>query len=421
MDVHRRTWVADIRRALRTRWRLLALLAALAALTVVVGACGGNDEQAAPAEVAGSPAEPEPAPPAAAAEATEPPPAAAEAEEPPPAPAKEPPPEPVEAPAGTISTVAGTGLPGSSGDGGPATDAQFLPASLAVDTAGRLYVTDQPGRVRRVNAKGVIKTVAGTGGTNYTGDGGQATDAEIGIAPDLAADMDGNLYLLQFEDTAVRQVSSDGVISVLVCDPRRSPAAAALDTEGALYIVCQDDNSVVKVDADGSATTVAGTGLPGFAGDGGPAAEAELSLPYGIAIGPDGSVYVGDSGNNRIRKIDSEGVITTVAGTGTAGYSGDGGPAVDAELAFAGGAAGLVVDAEGNLFIADHQNERIRRVGIDGMITTVAGTGTAGYSGDDGPATEAMLDSPIALAVDADGNLYIADAGNYRVRKLTFE
>ena len=320
----------------------------------------------------------------------------------------------------TITTVAGVGLPGSSGDGGLATNAQLLPVALAFDTEGQLYVTDQPGRVRRVGERGFIKTVAGTGGSGYSGDGGPVTEAEIGLAPSLATDADGNLYLVQYDAAALRLVSPEGRITTVARDLCKSPGSAVVTAASIIYLVCED-NIVRRIDSEGGTTTIAGSGLPGLAGDGGPATQAELSLPFGIALAPDGSLYIGDAGNHSIRKIDGDGVITTVAGTGTAGYSGDGGPAFEAELALRGGSVGLAVDAEGNVYITDNQNQRVRKIDVDGVITTVAGTGTAGYSGDGGPATEAMLDSAIALAVDADGNLYIADAGNYRVRKVAFE
>ena len=257
--------------------------------------------------------------------------------------------------------MAGTGVPGFSGDGGPATDAQVFPSSLVLAAEGNLYFSDQPGRVRRVDTDGVISTVAGTGDVGYSGDGGPATEAEIGLFPELVSDPEGNLYLVQFEGKALRKISPDGTITTVAADPCLSPGSVAVDPVGAVYLVCED-NKVLKIDPAGAVTTVAGTGLPGLAGDGGPATEAEFSLPGGIAIAPDGSLYIGDVGNARIRKIDPDGVITTVAGIGTDGYPGDGGPATEAQLNLGSGAGGLVLDAEGNLYIADAQNYRVRRV-----------------------------------------------------------
>ncbi len=171
----------------------------------------------------------------------------------------------------------------------------------------------------------------------------------------------------------------------------------------------------------GVITTVAGNGyvgqngLGGYSGDGGPATSAELNNPVGIAVDTAGNLYIADAGNNRIRKVDITGIITTVAGNGTQGYSGDGGPATNAGLS---GSSGVAVDTAGNLFIADAGNNRIRKVDITGIITTVAGNGNADFSGDGGPATAAELNSPTGVAVDTDGNLYIADYHNHSIRKV---
>lgn len=281
------------------------------------------------------------------------------------------------APSGlTITTVAGNGTAGYSGDGGPATAAALVnPAGVALDSAGTLSVTDAIGdRVRSVSPAGVITTVAGTGSCCYSGDGGPATAASMYYPSELAVDGAGNLYIADAWNDRVRKVSPAGVI-----------------------------------------TTAAGSKVAGFAGDGGPATGASLNNPMDVAVDGAGNLYIADLGNNRIRKIRSDGVITTVAGNGTAGYSGDGGPAMAASL---NNPRGLAVDGAGNLFIADLANNRIRKVSPDGVITTVAGIGAAGYSGDGGLATAARLDFPFDVTVDGGGNLYIADTYNLRVRKV---
>jgi sugar lactone lactonase YvrE len=245
-----------------------------------------------------------------------------------------------------------------------------------VDATGTLYIADwNNNRVRRVGTDGTITTVAGSGTAGYSGDGGPATQAQLA-----------------------------------------NPAGVAVDNTGTLYIIDQVNQRVRRVSTDGTITTVAGTGIPGFAGDGGLATHAQVANPGGVAVDNTGTLYITDEGNNRVRRVGTDGTITTVAGSGTAGYAGDGGPATHAQLA---NPAGVAVASTGTLYIADFGNQRVRRVSTDGTITTVAGTGTAGYSGDDGPATHAHLASPAGVAVASTGTLYIADFGNQRVRRVS--
>jgi uncharacterized protein (TIGR03437 family) len=276
---------------------------------------------------------------------------------------------------GTIATVAGNGTAGFSGDGGPATSASLsTPYGVAFDAAGNLYIADQQNqRIREVSGE-TIATVAGIGGFGFSGDGGPATSASICL-----------------------------------------PAGVALDSAGNLYIADSFNNRIRKV-SGGTITTVAGNGNQGFSGDGGPATSASLFTPIGVAVDSAGNLYIADSFNNRIRKV-SGGTITTVAGSGSDGFAGNGGPATSASLSLP---AGMAIDSAGNLYIADAGNNRIRKVS-GGTITTFAGNGAASFSGDGGPATSASLNFPSGVAFDSAGNLYIADINNQRIREVLAE
>ncbi len=195
-----------------------------------------------------------------------------------------------------------------------------------------------------------------------------------------------------------------------------APSGVAMDGAGNLYIADRDNERIRKVDTNGVITTVAGNGTNGYAGDGGAATNAELANPIGVAADGTGNLYIADFINNRIRKVDTNGVITTVAGNGAFGYAGDGGEATHAEL---NSPTSVAMDGAGNLYIADMHNQRIRKVDANGVITTVAGNGTNGYAGDGGAATNSELNLPHSVAVDGVGNLYIADAGNMRIRKVS--
>jgi len=282
---------------------------------------------------------------------------------------------------GMITTVAGNGpvgngflVAGFGGDNGPAADAKLNgPSGVALDSAGNLYIADlYNSRVREVS-NGVITTVAGGGST--VGDNGPATSAALYDPLGVAVDSAGNLYIADSSNHRIRKVS-DGVITTV------AGSGAVFPSEG------------------------------GFSGDNGPATSAQLDYPAGVAVDSAGNLYIADEGNHRIRRV-SNGVITTVAGNGTQGLSGDGGPATNAQL---GSPTGVAVDSAGNLYIADTADERIRKVS-NGVITTVAGGGAS--LGDNGPATSAWLYLPFGLAVDSVGNVYVADNGNNRVRALT--
>ncbi|HWY98003.1 MAG TPA: T9SS type A sorting domain-containing protein, partial [Bacteroidia bacterium] len=231
------------------------------------------------------------------------------------------------------------------------------------------------GRIREITTAGIINTIAGNGNYGFSGDGGQATNASF-----------------------------------------KDPTGISLDDTGNIFVTDVFNNRVRKINTSGVITTIAGNGIAGFSGDGGQATLASLYYPTGIAIDDSGNVYIADEDNNRIRKVNTKGIITTVAGNGTASYAGDGGPAVLAEINFPGG---VTVDKSYNIYIADASNNRIRMVGPEGIISTIAGNGAANFSGDDGFALAAALYNPTAISVDASGNLVVADAFNFRVRKLT--
>jgi uncharacterized protein (TIGR03437 family) len=323
---------------------------------------------------------------------------------------------------GVITTAVGTGARGFSGDGGPAASAQLAyPQGVAVDSAGNLYIADSSNSSIRKVTNGVIATVAGNGTFGFSGDGGPATSAQLNGPTGVAVDSGGNLYIADQFNQRFRKVSN-GVITTVAgggssigdngpaTSAQFAPSGIAVDIAGNLYIADWQSHRIRKV-TNGVIATVAGNGTQGFSGDNGPATSAQLNFPEGVAVDSAGNLYIADEGNNRIRKV-SDGVITTVAGNGARGFSGDGGPATSAQLDLP---AGVAVDSAGSIYIADYA--RIRKVS-NGVITTVAGNGIWGFSGDNGPATSAqVIDGGIAL--DSAGNLYIADTNNYRVRKIS--
>jgi RHS repeat-associated protein len=279
----------------------------------------------------------------------------------------------------TLVTVTGTPTPGFSGDGGPANLAQvYQPYGVAVAPDGTIYLADSfNNRIRKIDPTGVITTIAGNGIAGYSGDGGPATQATVSAPTGMALAPDGTLYFAEPGNQRVRKISPTGII-----------------------------------------TTVAGTGTTGFSGDGGPATQAQLNYPWGVAVAPDGSLYIADYQNARVRKVATDGVVTTVAGTGIIGFSGDGGPANQARLNLVWG--GVHVDDNGVLYIADTSNHCVRAVTTSGIISTFAGQcGLAGLGGDGGPATQALLFNPVNVTAGPDGTVYILDVNNHRIRQVT--
>jgi sugar lactone lactonase YvrE len=342
---------------------------------------------------------------------------------------------------GTITTIAGNGQTGFSGDGGSATQAAiYYPAFIATDTADNLFIAclnsdaGVGNRVRRISPSGIITTVAGSGKGGFSGDGGPATSAGMNPVA-VKADSADNLYISDFNNNRIRKVDASGIITTVagggspadgVGDggPATSarlvePTDVALDARGNLFIAEHGRHRVRMVTPAGTITTVAGTGQAGQAGDGGPAAAAQLDAPYDVVVDDAGRLYISDLFNNRVRMVGPDGTIRAIAGGGNpADGLGDGGLATDARL---DAPSRLALDGAGNLFIADNRNLRIRRVGPVGIISTVAGTGKPGFAGDGGLATQALLSGPCGLAIDKAGNLYFSDLGRLLPKSGNFE
>ncbi len=336
---------------------------------------------------------------------------------------------------GTAVVVAGNGERGSDGDGGPATEARTDAYDIDVAPDGTIYIAEPyTHRVRKITPDGTILRVAGAGEQGFAGDGGPATEAQLNFPFGVKLDRAGNLLVADYGNNRVRMVTPDGIIRTFagskyegywgdggpaVQARLNGPVGLAIDAAGNVYIADSGNGRIRRVGPDGVIRTFAGCGdkwSGGCAGDGGPVFQAQFSDPRGIAEDAAGNLYVADELNHRIRRISPDGMVTTVAGNGESWYSGDGGPATEARLSFP---ADVAVDRAGNLYIADSGNHRVRRVLPDGTIETVAGNGAVGSGGDGGPATEAQLTHPEGVAVDAAGNLYIADTVNHKIRKVT--
>lgn len=336
----------------------------------------------------------------------------------------------------SITTIAGNGDAGSTGDGGPAVKAELnTPEGVAEDLSGTLYIADTyNNEIRKVvnpttiNADTISK-VAGTGTGGFSGDGGAAVAADLSKPAGIAVDSQGNLFIADTGNNRVREVNTAGVISTIAGDgacvrdtlgnggPALSaslcgPTGIAIDSTG-VYVADTGHNEVRRI-SNGTITDVAGNNTQGYSGDGGPATKAALSSPTGVVLDTLHDLFVSDTGNYIVREVSAGGTITTFAGIpGHSGYSGNGGPATKAKL---GAPTGLGLDPSGNLYVSDTANHVLRKVDTTGTITTFAGTGSQGFSGDGGPATRAKLSFPTgAVAVDGTA-VYFSDTGNQRVR-----
>jgi gliding motility-associated-like protein len=332
-----------------------------------------------------------------------------------------------------ITTFAGNGTYGYSGNGGPATSAQFAwQMGLAIDNAGNVYIADHDNNVIRVvNSAGIISTFAGNHSVGFSGDGGPASAAALYHPSWLTTDNFGNLYFIDQNNAVIRKVDPSGIITTLTNGSSGysgdgGPLSAAtfrtltgitIDNAGNMYISDWGNNVIRKVNTSGIVSTIAGTGTAGFSGDGGPATAAQLNLPYQVKLDNAGNIYIPDNGNTRIRKINTAGIITTIAGTGGFGYSGDGGAATAATFRYPWA---LSLDNNDNIYITDAGTDVIRKINTAGIITTFAGNGTSGYSGDGGPATAAQLSDVCAAVADNAGNVYISQRTPfYVIRKVT--
>jgi sugar lactone lactonase YvrE len=331
-----------------------------------------------------------------------------------------------------IITCAGTNGTGYTGDGGPAVHAQLnMPYATAFDHAGNLLISDTWHYVvRKVDATGKISTIAGNGTSGYSGDGGAATSAQFSLISSIACDTNGNIYIADDWNNRIRMIGQDGVVVTIAgtgtggFSGDNGPATAAqvnhpwgvgVDAAGNVYIADTWNLRVRMVDKRGIITTVAGNGTSGHAGDGGAPLDAQFADPSGLAFDQGNNIYVSDDYNHTIRKI-AEGIITLVAGNNTNGDAGYGGPATAASLTQP---YGMACDAAGILYFADFGTNRVCKVDASGNLIKVAGSGDGGFSGDYGPPLAAELYHPIGVAFSPQGNLYIADDWNSRVREIT--
>ena len=335
-----------------------------------------------------------------------------------------------------INTVAGNGSGSDSGDGNLATVAGIdKPCNIIFDRYGDLYIGEGPGaRIRKISTSGIITTIAGTGVSGFSGDNGPATLAELKFPSGIAIDTAGNIYFCDYQANRVRKIDIiTGVISTIAGTGTMGfggdggPATAAMlaapqdicsDKHGNLFIADTYNNRVRKINSTGTISTVAGTGSVFFNGDNGLADTSNLNSPVGVCTDESSNLFISDNGHNKIRKVNSSGIITTIAGNGIFGSTGDGGAATNSELS---DNANITSDRYGNIYISfAYPINRIRVVDSSGVISTVAGNGVGAYFGDGGLDTFAELNNPEGLTSDSCGNLYIADEYNNRIRKVTF-
>jgi sugar lactone lactonase YvrE len=333
-----------------------------------------------------------------------------------------------------VTVIAGNGKNDFTGDGGPAKSATISNIEgLIVDSAGSILLADTSNyRIRRIGVDGTISTIAGNGETQISGSGGDPLKAGIGAPLSLTQDREGRIYFSELFNASVWRFApgyasielfggngrfkfiTEGSPAILA--PLSEPWGVAAAPDGSLFIADSGSNKVLRVGPDGNVATFAGLGVYGFGGDGGQARNARLRRPSTIALDGQGRLVIVDQDNDCVRRVETNGVITTIAGTRVNGFAGDNGPATQARF---NRPYGVAIDAAGNIYISDIGNNRVRRIAPNGIITTVAGNGTAGYAGDNGPGTSASLNFPGALAFNAAGELLIADARNHRIRALS--
>ncbi len=342
---------------------------------------------------------------------------------------------------GTITTVAGNTAWIYSGDGGQATQSSiFLPFGFAIDAAGDIFLADSSNnRIRRVDAvSGIISTVAGNGLIGFSGDGGPAVAATLSNPSSVALDAAGNLYIADSGNNLIRRIDAfTGIISTVagtrslhgysgdngpaIAAALNTPNGLTVDIDGNLYIADTGNNAIRLVTAaTGIITTFAGNGAAALSGDNGPAANASLNNPWSVTLAPTGELYIADQNNHRIRMVSTSGIISTIAGTGVPGFSGDQGPAASAQLNVP---ASVAIDVAGNIYVADSGNNRVRKISgpsssQPGTITTIAGNGGLSFAGDNGPADQSGLYGPYTLALDGQGSLFVADVFHNRIRKV---
>ena len=327
-----------------------------------------------------------------------------------------------------ISTIAGNGGYLETGTGGPATNAEIVPRGVTIDKKGNIYISELC-LVRKIEVDGIIRLVAGGGGCGRSGDGGTATAA--GLSPDcITIDNNGIIYIADYTNNCIRNIDTFGIIHTYVniglshgytgdggpatLATLNKPIAVTCDRSGNLYIADYDNNVVRKV-TNGIISTIAGNGLAGYSGDGGPATSASIDHPQSIILDSLYNLYIGDS--HVIRKVNASGIISTIAGPGITGISGDGGPATAANFGIVGS---ITIDKWLNLYtISEVEHQQIRVITADGIIWPYVGNGTIGFSGDGGLALLAQLNYPNGCTIDNNGELYIADYGNNRIRKVS--
>ena len=302
---------------------------------------------------------------------------------------------------------------------------------IAVDKKGNVYIAMRDNNIiSRIDLKGNMTTYVGTGSSGFSGDGGKATEARLNVPAGLAFDKSGNLYIADRNNNRIRKVDARGIITTIAGTGTAGfsgdggpatqaqlhlPSGVALDGKGNIFLSDRSNNRIRVIDSSGKIRTYAGSGKDGHRGDNGPALKASIDRPFGIALDRKGNLYIADRRNNRVRKVNVQGIITTVAGDGGYFMMGDNGPAYRASIA---GPTGVVVDDQGTLYIADRENNRIRAVDSQGMISTVVGTGQQDYNGDSEVARDTNLHLPFGVALNPDGKLLVIDRSNYRIRSI---